>query len=148
MPELEQPGVEHLHGAADVLRATLGKKGLSRGRIAVARCRAIAVALEELESDERVEEVLPAARVDAGGRAQFRAGHAARCELREDAEVHCRQQDFGSGEGEGGLKDRCRVNSRVVGRCTHCLGRITNCAALAIRLLRAVAPKISKLAAT
>src|SRR5262249_28893818 len=105
VPEAEQARVEHLEDGADVARARAVEKEAPRGRVAVARGGPGAVALEEAQRHQRVEEVRDGARVQPELAAQLLAREAPRAEPREDAELDGGEQDLGGPEAEGGLDD-------------------------------------------
>ena len=74
------------------------------------RGRPVALAVEELHRDQRVEEIADAARVQAELGAELRAGQAPIGEPGEDAELDRGQEHLGRPEGEGGGQNRCDVN--------------------------------------
>jgi len=109
VPEAEQARVEHLQHAADVARAVPVQEEQPGRGVVVLRLRAVALALEEAHRQERIEEVLDAARVQLELRSQLRPRHAPRAEAREHAELGGGQEHLGRPEGEGGLEDRSDV---------------------------------------
>jgi hypothetical protein len=56
--------------------------------VAIAALGPVTVALEDPQGDERVEEVVDAARVEAEAFADLRAGHRLVAELREELQLH------------------------------------------------------------
>src|SRR6185295_19270986 len=112
MPEPEEPRVEHLEDAADITRARLVEVQRSGGSVEVLRRRTIALAIEELHRDERIEEFGDRARMDLELTAQLGAGHAPRAEAREEAELDGGEQDLRGPEGERGLEDRAGIDGR------------------------------------
>src|SRR5581483_1648504 len=86
-PEAIEPRVHHVGDAADVGRARLVEEGRGVERIAIARGRTVAVALEEFERDERIEEVVPAARMEPELPAQLLRGQGALAERTESSDA-------------------------------------------------------------
>ena len=113
VPIFEQPRVEHYQNPADVARAVLVQIDRAGGRVEIARRRTVAIAIEEFHSDQRVKEVLDAARVQAEFRAQLGAGHTAVAEPGEHAELDGGEENFGRPESKSRLENGTGIELRL-----------------------------------
>jgi hypothetical protein len=100
-PEGVQPGVGHLQDAADVGGLAPVEEVVRLGGVRVAA----AVAPEQAEGHEGVEEVTGAARVQAQAPGQGRQVQRPAGQLGEDAQFHGAEQGLGAPEAEAELQD-------------------------------------------
>ena len=93
--------------------ARASRKCAVSGRVRVARARAVALALEQAERDERVGEVGDGARMEPEARAELGAGERARRRARRRAELDRGEQHLRAHEAAAHLED---AGGRVAGR--------------------------------
>src|SRR5262249_49659394 len=99
-PELEESFVEHHQPSADVTRAAAVQKERACGRIEIPGRDAVALAVEKLHGDERVEEISGAAQVETKFLPKFRSSHAAAAERRKDAKIDGSEQHLRRPKGK------------------------------------------------
>ena len=107
-PEAVQARVGHLEQPTDVGRRVLVEERRGVGGVRVLGVIAVAIARQEPERDERVEEVRPAARMEPDPVAELRRRHRRRAERREHLELDRRQQRLRGPETETDLEDLFR----------------------------------------
>src|SRR5262245_10868503 len=94
VPELKKARIQHDENASDVSRTVLVEKKCPGWRVEVFRRRPLALAVQELRRDQRIEEVADAALVQTESRTEFRAGHAATCKFGEHTELDGGEQNL------------------------------------------------------
>ena len=108
-PERIEPGVGHLEEATDVGRALLVQERRRLRRVAIPSVVAVAVAPEEPERHECVEEVVDAAPVQAKASAELFTAHGLVTELGEQVELDRGEERLGGKEAHPYLHRGPRV---------------------------------------
>jgi hypothetical protein len=103
-PESVQARVRHLEDPSDVRGAPLVQRRRF-GRVAIAALAPDAIALEELQGDERVDEVVDRSRMEAEPLADLLTGHRVVTESREQLQPNGRQQRLRRPEPHADLHD-------------------------------------------
>jgi len=101
VPETEQPRVGHLEDAADIRGLAFVEEEVAVGRVRIC----VAIALQEPERHEGIEEIARRPGVQAQLRAQLLRARRRSRQLREQLELDSAEQGFRRPEPESRLQD-------------------------------------------
>ena len=107
-PESVQAGVGHFQEAAHELWALPIEEQRGFRCIAIAGLRAVAVAVEKAQCDQRVEEIRIGSLMQLKRTLQFAASHGLGAKCGEQPQLYRREQDLGWPEGHAYLHDSSR----------------------------------------
>src|SRR6476469_357118 len=127
-PEPVEPLAAHLEEPADVGGTLFVEECRRLGAVAIAAIRTVAIAFEESQRDEGIEEVVGRPRVKSQPFADFLARHRLSAEVAEQVQLHRRQQRLRRTNSHADIHNvgRIQLNLRHLGRAVHMSSYVLN----------------------